>query len=149
MIQFIKPKRPVARVFLHCTASDANSLAYQGLNLVKTIDEWHKARNFDGIGYHYVIDKQGRVMNGRNLERVPAAQKGYNSGSIAICLHGLIESKFRVEQREALLDLCKQIKSAYNGSITFHGHCEVDKFKTCPVVDYKKWLGLNAFGRMV
>jgi N-acetylmuramoyl-L-alanine amidase len=146
---FNKPKRAVGRVFIHCTASDSAGPEYEQQGLVKTIDAWHRARNFNGIGYHYVIDKAGRVMAGRNLETIPAAQKGHNAGTIAICVHGLLEKNFTEEQRVALLDLCKQIKSAYNGSITFHGHREVEKYKTCPVFNYRKWLNLNQWGRMV
>jgi len=144
---FTKPKRPVSRVFIHCSASDALGPAYKGVELVKTIDSWHRARGFNDIGYHYVIDKAGTLMIGRGLERAPAAQEGHNSGTIAICVHGLDVSRFTVEALTSLLSLCKEINTAYNGSITFHGHREVAP-KTCPVFPYDKVLGLDKFGRM-
>lgn len=145
---FTKPKRPVSRVFIHCSASDETGPAYEGIGLVKTIDGWHRARKFNGIGYHYVIDKAGRILPGRGLEITPAAQEGNNAGTIAICVHGLDVAKFTAAEFESLLTLCKEINSAYNGSITFHGHREVNKFKTCPVFDYRKVLSLDQYGRM-
>lgn len=145
---FTKPKRPVNRVFIHCSASDATGPDYVGQGLVKTIDGWHRAREFNGIGYHFVIDKTGAVMAGRGLERTPAAQEGHNSGTIAICVHGLDVSRFTAAEFASLLSLCKEINTAYNGTITFHGHREVNKLKTCPVFDYRKVLGLDQYGRM-
>lgn len=149
MIRFVKPERNVSRVFIHCTASDGVGPAYEQDGLVKTIDAWHRARGFNGIGYHYVIDKAGNTLCGRNIELIPAAQKGNNSGTIAICVHGLAVKNFTGAQRQSLLGLCKQIKSAYNGSVTFHGHREVDKYKTCPVFAYREWLNLDKWGRML
>jgi hypothetical protein len=33
------------------------------------IDRWHKEKGWDGIGYHYVIRKDGTIEEGRSLER--------------------------------------------------------------------------------
>ena len=145
---FTKLKRPVSRVFIHCSASDAEGPAYTGTALVKTVDSWHRARGFNGIGYHFVIDKAGRIIQGRERELTPAAQEGNNKGTIAICIHGLDIAKFTAEELAALFTLCSEINTAYNGSITFHGHREVNKMKTCPVINYRKVLGLDQYGRM-
>lgn len=147
MYTFIKPKRKVSRVFVHCSAHDGTGPAYEGQGLFKTITAWHIARKFNGCGYHLLIDKKGLIIPARNLEIVPAAQEGNNTGTIAICLHGLDINKFTTEQRLALQNVCAQINKAYNGFITFHGHCEVSK-KSCPVIPYKIWLWLSSFGKM-
>lgn len=134
-MKFVKPKnRPVTRVFIHCSASDRPED-----DNVATITAWHKARKFSTIGYHFYINKNGICFNGRDIELIPAAQEGYNSGSIAICLGGLRD--FTPEQFATLKDLCQQINRTYAGFVTFHGHCEVSA-KTCPVFDYKTVLGL-------
>lgn len=142
---FQKPKRHVQRVFLHCSASDATGRAYEDGGLRKTIDEWHKARGWSEIGYHYVIDKIGVVLVGRSLEKTPAAQVGHNTATIAICCHGL--AQFPEIQLLRLKKLCQEINQAYGGQITFHGHREVAN-KACPVYDYKTLLGLDAHGYM-
>lgn len=137
---FRKPFRPITRVFIHCSASD--NPAHDN---VATMDQWHRQRGWAGVGYHYFIRKSGLLEIGRDIEKVPAAQEGNNSGTIAICLHGLAKDKFTDEQFSTLQSLCHQINEAYGGKVTFHGHCEVAA-KACPVFDYKAVLGLRAGG---
>lgn len=137
---FQKPKRPVDRVFLHCSASD-----HAAHDNIATIEKWHQERGFNGVGYHYFIRKDGRIETGRDLERIPAAQAGHNTGTIAICLHGLEKRNFTAEQRITLIRLCVAINKAYEGKVTFHGHREVAS-KECPVFDYVGWLELDPEG---
>lgn len=152
---FTKPARPVSRVFLHCSASD-NPLH----DCISAIRGWHVDGNgWRDVGYHYFIQSDGTIQQGRDLELIPAAQVGHNTGSIAICLHGLTESRFTGAQRNALFNLCQRIDHTYRTprasalaqyaweqTVTFHGHCEVSN-KTCPVFDYKEWLSLDDKGR--
>lgn len=142
MYRFQKPHRPVSRVFIHCSASDNPEH-----DNVATMDAWHRERGWSGIGYHLFIRKSGLVEDGRPLEKTPAAQSGHNRGTIAICLHGLEEQNFTEEQEVSLIDLCRQINEAYEGKVTFHGHCEVAA-KSCPVIDYRRILNLNSQGRL-
>lgn len=139
---FAKPRRPVARVFIHCSADDNPNN-----DNAATMHRWHLERGFAEIGYHYFIRKDGTIQVGRDIEKVPAAQEGHNTGSIAICLHGLTKEKFTAAQINALQSLCKKINVAYSKSITFHGHREVAA-KLCPVFDYKAALRLDKFGRL-
>lgn len=143
-ITFQKPNRQVNKVFVHCSASDNPDH-----DNVATMRKWHvEERGWSDVGYHYFIRKDGTLERGRNLEFTPAAQKGHNTGSIAICLHGLAKTAFTLEQFQTLTELCGLIKVAYDNDITFHGHCEVSS-KTCPVFDYKQVLNLDNLGYMV
>ena len=141
---FTKPKRHVERVFLHCSASEMNM---SGKAMVDEIRRWHKARGFTDIGYQFLIDKAGLVMTGRSLETRPAAQKGHNTDTIAIMVHGLELDLFPDVALQACKSLCAEINEAYEGRVSFHGHCEVSA-KACPVFDYAALLGLDRFGRM-
>ncbi len=134
-VGFQKPQRKISKVFIHCSDSDN-----QTHDNIQTMREWHIARGFDDVGYHYFIRKSGQIENGRPIENVPAAQEGHNTGSIAICVSG--SKEYTNQSMEALKMLCIAINKAYNGKITFHGHCEVSS-KTCPVFDYKRVLKLN------
>jgi N-acetyl-anhydromuramyl-L-alanine amidase AmpD len=143
-MKFEKPQRPVDRVFVHCSASD--NPAHDSVEVMR---DWHVNGNgWSDVGYHVFIRKDGTAEAGRPLETTPAAQAGHNTGTIAVCLHGLEESKFTKAQFETLIDLCKQILAAYDGGVTFHGHNEVAN-KACPVFDYKAVLGLDDKGEMV
>lgn len=142
-MKFQKPNRHVYTVFLHCSASDNPD--HDDVSVIK---QWHLDRGWSDVGYHYFIKKDGTLQIGRDLERTPAAQKGYNTGSIAICLHGLLEYNFTLEQFNTLRELCKEINSSYK-EITFHGHNEVNPNKTCPVFNVKDVLNLDNSGKML
>lgn len=139
---FTKPDRPVSKVYLHCSAASNPEFAD-----VSVIREWHLARGFKDVGYHYFLPFDGTIQIGRNVNLVPEAQRLKNTGTIAICLAGLRSSDFTFNQFDSLIRICKVIDSAYEGKITFHGHCEVST-KLCPVFDYKTVLNLDKIGRL-
>lgn len=136
---FVKPQRYVDKVYIHCSAASGSQFAD-----ISIIRAWHLARGFDDVGYHYFITYDGVIQKGRDLELTPAAQKGNNTGSIAICLAGLLPQDFTFPQLDALVELCYDINWEYE-SITFHGHNEVST-KTCPVFNYKETLHLDERG---
>ena len=131
---FDKPKREINRVFIHCSASD--NYKHDDISIIK---QWHLERGWRDVGYHYFITKLGKIQKGRDLELTPAAQKGYNTGTIAICVSGL--KIFSHNSLKSLKMLCQIINRQYD-QITFHGHCEVSE-KECPVFDYKRILNLS------
>lgn len=144
---FTRPERYIERVFVHCSASDKPE--HDDMEVIR---RWHTdpkpaGRGWTDVGYHFFIRKTGLLETGRSLERIPAAQRGNNTGTIAICLHGLKDELFTSAQFETLIGLCKEINEAYDTQVTFHGHCEVAN-KDCPVFDYRRVLGLDADGAM-
>ena len=138
---FTKPSRKVHRVFIHCSASD-----HIHHDNIKTMKTWHLGRGFSDIGYHFFIQKDGTLEYGRGIEKTPAAQKGHNLNTLAICMHGLKEENFTEAQFDTLKKLATQIEHNYE-NISFHGHCEVSK-KACPVFNYKKVLDLDIYGSL-
>lgn len=133
-------------MFIHCSASNR----YEHDD-VAVIEKWHRERWPElcatECGYHWFIPTSGELQASRSLERIPVAQQGHNSHTLTICLHGLFEDDFTDRQLGTLRQLCREIRDAYGGYLTFHGHCEVSN-KTCPVFDYQRVLGLDLFGRM-
>jgi peptidoglycan hydrolase-like protein with peptidoglycan-binding domain len=97
------------------------------------------------VGYHFFINKNGNIQQGCPIEQIPIAQKGHNTGSIAICLHGLKKSKFTTQQLESVKKLCGAITDSYDKKIRIRGHKEVST-KACPVFDYRATLGLGTDG---
>jgi hypothetical protein len=124
--------------FLHCSASD-NPLHDD----VTVIRSWHLLNGWKDVGYHFYIKKNGNIQVGRSVELTPAAQVGFNTGTLAICLGGL--NTFSEEQFITLRTLCKQINAAHR-QMRFRGHKEVDKTRLCPVYDYKTVLNLDENG---
>ena len=137
--KFKRPKREIDRIFLHCSATNVPSH-----DDVEVIRRWHKNQGWSDIGYHFFITSTGKLQVGRKLSNSPAAQRGHNVGTIAICLSGLDVEDFNERQFDTLIKLCEDINEQIP-NLTFHGHCEVSS-KLCPVFDYRKVLGLDEFG---
>ena len=74
----------------------------------KTIDQWHKERGWDGIGYHFVIRKDGTVEEGRSLSKQGAHAKGRNK-FVGIVLTGYDE--FTNLQIKSLKKLLRQLNT--------------------------------------
>ncbi|MEN6411627.1 MAG: N-acetylmuramoyl-L-alanine amidase [Veillonellales bacterium] len=55
------------------------------------IHGWHLANGWSGIGYHYVIRKDGTIERGRPREMIGAHAEGFNSRSIGINIVGDFE----------------------------------------------------------
>lgn len=141
-IHFIKPTRPVHSTWIHCSASD--QAAHDDVAVMR---RWHLERGWNDVGYHFFIRKSGDVQAGRNLEQIPAAQAGHNTGAIAVCLHGLEVQLFTEAQLNTLRALAQAINVAYDLEMRFRGHREVS-VKTCPVFNYQLALGLDEEGRL-
>ena len=141
---FAKPAREIDRVFLHCSATDQN--AHDDVAVMR---RWHvDDRGWNDVGYHFFIKKDGTVQPGRDLEKTPAAQRGHNAGTNAICQHGLALGRFTRGQYRSVIALCREIDDALDGMVSFHGHSEVSS-KACPVFPYRVVLGLDDHGEMI
>lgn len=130
--------RMVDRIVLHCSASDYEN------QTAKWIDKIHKARGWEGIGYHFFVRKNGLLERGRGLDEVGAHVYGHNRNSIGVCLAGL--KRFNHLQYESLTTLLLLLKRLYpNASLL--GHRDLDNKKTCPVFDLDRfseiWNGVS------
>lgn len=83
--EFRGATREISEVVVHWSATYIN----QNIG-AEEIDQWHKARDFSGIGYHYVIRRDGSLQRGRPLNEIGAHAKtgGHNNFSVGICLVG-------------------------------------------------------------
>lgn len=95
------------RIVIHCSATK-NGHEYS----LEQCDSDHRARGFDGIGYHILIEPDGQCHNGRPFNEVGAHVKGHNEGSIGICLVGT--DKFTRRQFDVLRYKLDSIFLTYN-----------------------------------
>lgn len=55
---------------------------------VSQIHQWHLNNDWAGIGYHFLVRKNGKIYEGRPIDTVGAHCTGYNNDSIGICFEG-------------------------------------------------------------
>lgn len=101
-----------------------------------TIHQWHTARNWSGIGYHYVITEDGTCQNGRPLYWQGSHAYGYNDKSVGICLIG--EGDYTNEQMDTLRTLTGYLDGMFVNALVV-GHNDLDEGKECPLFDVKAW----------
>lgn len=140
--------RNIDTTIIHCTATRPDW--WSGKTSQQKVDEvrrWHvEDRGWSDCGYHYLIDRDGTLVEGRPLERTGAHAKGHNTGSVGISLFGghggnvsdHFADNFTEDQDRALRALISKLKADH--PITkIIGHNEVAN-KACPTFVVRDWL---------
>ena len=131
--------RKITLIVIHCSAvrPDQMSSAAQ-------IDTWHRQRGFHlGIGYHYVIRRNGEIEAGRPEYLVGAHCKNHNAHSIGVCYEGGLDARgqpadTRTEaQKKTLVSLLRALKVDYPDALIV-GHHDLNPLKACPCFDAAK-----------
>lgn len=130
--------RKINEIIVHCTATA------EGKNFkAADIDRWHKAKGWNGIGYHHVVDLDGTVEPGRPESEVGAHCLKHNANSIGVVYVGGLASDGKTpkdtrtpQQKVALVKLLTELKRRYPNA-TIHGHRDFAA-KACPSFDATK-----------
>lgn len=100
--------RKVNTIVIHCSATREDE-DYSFDQLVKD----HKARGFNGCGYHRFIKIDGKVILGRPLNIIGAhAGKEHNPTSIGICYEGGVQAKGDVKNSKHHKDTRTPVQQA-------------------------------------
>lgn len=152
-----KSHRTIKEIIVHCTATP------EGQDVsIESIRRDHKAQGWGDIGYHYVINRKGEVLNGRDVEYAGVHCKGHNQYSIGVAYIGGLENKPGVayskqkpkdtrtlKQKSALLNLLTELRKLYpyakiighrdtSPDLNGNGIVEPCEFvKACPSFDAK------------
>ena len=142
--------RPLSEVVIHATetATDKDIGAIEINNIQSRLGH-------DGIGYHYVIRRDGRLQRGRPPDRVGdhTSANGHNNHSLGIVLVGGINvatgdtdalgnrssSSFTREQYTTLERFCQAFYSRYPGGNIF-GHNDLDADEIDPYFDVQEYV---------
>lgn len=135
--------RKINEIILHCSDSDKkyNFTA-------KHLNDWHKVRGFDCIGYHFVIDLDGKLENcnsfGRPISKIGAHCKNHNAHSIGICyvggqLNGEHCNTINLSQIDTLFKLLVRLLIDFDLNYKdIKLHYEYNHHKVCPCFK-RKW----------
>ena len=128
-------------IVVHCSATRAN----QNVSF-DDIKRWHTVeRAFLDIGYHWVIERDGSVKQGRALDEWGAHVKGHNHESIGICLVGGLDMYNQVEDnftplQKRMLKLLIAGHQALFPDVEVRGHNHFNVEKECPGFPVEPWL---------
>ena len=127
--------RTITLIVIHCSAVPPGQQSSAA-----DIDSWHRANGWKGIGYHFVVRRDGSVEAGRPIEQVGAHVVGHNRYSIGICYEGGYDATGEAadtrtpEQVEALRSLVEQMHERFPKALIV-GHHDLDPTKPCPCFD--------------
>jgi N-acetyl-anhydromuramyl-L-alanine amidase AmpD len=128
--------RTITLIIVHCSAvrPDQTSSAAQ-------IDTWHRKNNHWklGIGYHYVVRRDGEIESGRPEWMVGAHCLNHNAHSIGVCYEGGLDIRGQPAdtrtkaQKKALRWLLQQLRRSYPRAMIV-GHHDLNPQKSCPCI---------------
>ena len=129
--------RKITLIVVHCSTvrpSQSSSAAQ--------IDSWHrKERHWKlGIGYHYVVRRDGTIEPGRPEEQIGAHCLNHNRHSIGVCYEGGLDIRGQpadtrtAEQKQAMRQLLEELHGRYPRAIIV-GHHDLNPGKNCPCYD--------------
>tara|TARA_B100000035_G_scaffold244351_1_gene212890 strand:- start:15 stop:686 length:672 start_codon:yes stop_codon:yes gene_type:complete len=142
--------RQIKQIIVHCTATRPDWWEKKTINeQVKEVEKWHVVdRGWKAIGYHYLVGRNGEVVQGRPIEMIGSHARGHNKDSIGIALFGgfgsdaddLATEHFTPLQLAAAYDLIRKLQGQYNvKNERVIGHNRISS-KACPGFRVQKWL---------
>ena len=130
--------KEVKYLVIHCSATKLSKQM-----TAADIDNCHRAQGWDMIGYHWYIDRNGLITEGRKEQYEGAHVVGYNDSAIGICYEGGLDEHGdscdtrTLAQKKALRFLLKQLKQRYPAA-QICGHRDFPNVhKDCPCFDAK------------
>lgn len=150
----MRPKRSKTELIVwHCSATPpSRDIGAADINIM------HKARGWNGIGYHVVIKRDGVVQLGEDMSSWGAHAKDYNSISVAVALVGGVsesgksENNFTVAQWASAKSVFEFLTLLYPDARHYgHRDFSCDKngdgkllrwefVKDCPCYSVKQWI---------
>ena len=127
--------RLITLIVIHCSAVRPDQMSS-----VAQIDTWHHDRGYKfGVGYHYVIRRDGTIEAGRPEWMVGAHCVNHNKYSIGVCYEGGLDARGQpadtrtAEQKATLRQPLTDLHRRYpRASIV--GHHDLNPQKDCPCI---------------
>ena len=128
--------RSITLIVIHCSAVKPDQLSS-----VAQIDSWHRERGYKfGVGYHYVVRRDGSIETGRPEWMVGAHCLNHNKYSIGVCYEGGLDARGQpadtrtAEQKSALRNLLEDLHKRHPRAVIV-GHRDLSHDRDCPCFD--------------
>lgn len=130
--------RKINWIVVHCTAGP------QAQTTKSILEYWKNKLKWRSVGYHYIIDADGKTEQLSPLENPTNGVAGYNANSIHVCYKGGWNGTDTrtPEQKKALILILKELKSKFpDAKIRGHRDFSPDKNKDGKI-DSRDWIKL-------
>ena len=128
--------RLITLIVIHCSAVKPDQMSS-----VAQIDTWHHDRGYKfGVGYHYVIRRDGSIEAGRPEWMVGAHCVNHNKYSIGVCYEGGLDARGQpadtrtAAQKATLRQLLTDLHRRYPRAVIV-GHHDLNPQKDCPCIE--------------
>lgn len=132
--------RDIKYIVVHCTATP------QDAKIESIKKYWRDVKGWKQVGYHYIIEANGKINKLAEESEITNGVAGYNSASVHVCYIGGVDSKGNPidnrtdSQKNAMKDILAELKMRYPDA-EIKGHRDFPNIKkACPSFDVKKWL---------
>lgn len=131
-----RPMNGVTRLTVHHEGSQSVNFTAESTTrdrLVSILSTHTGSRGWGDIGYHYIIDRAGRIWEGRPADRQGAHVSGGNEHNLGVMVLGNFEQQSPTQdQLDSLLAAMRYFKSAYRlDAQQIFTHRELDQ-TACP-----------------
>ena len=138
--------RTINKIIIHCAATpEGRAVTTEQIRQMHTAPVAKGGRGWKDIGYHYIIELDGSIHQGRPEQVIGAHCQGQNQNSSGICYVGGVAKDGKtpkdtrtVAQYDAMTQLLRDLKKKYPKA-TIHGHYQFAN-KACPSFDVPKYL---------
>lgn len=127
-----RTNNPTKIIVHHTGGTDKYPLADTSHHTAEIMESWHLSKGWDGLGYHFVIHKDGEVWRGRPEHIGGAHTVGHNSTSLGICLSGNFDATLPTKEQEASLKKLLLELTA--------------KYKITEIVPHRKYANKTCYG---
>lgn len=137
--------RRINKIIVHCSATP------EGKDYtIDDIYDWHVNGNgWLDVGYHFIVYRDGEIVQGRKMSAVGSHVKGHNHDSIGVCYIGGMDAgnKFAKdtrtrEQKASLEKFLRYLSYHFNAPIVGHNDYAA---KACPSFNAKtEYAGINS-----
>lgn len=132
--------RAIKYIVIHCTATPVTAT-------IEAIQKyWKEKLKWNNPGYHFIIKRNGEIIQLQKEEQIANGVKGFNENSIHISYIGGVDKEGKPldnrtrAQENAMFSKIVDLTEKYPGAIV-KGHRDFPFVKkACPSFDVKTWL---------
>lgn len=139
--ELVKSTRDIHTIVVHCLQTPV-----QRADSAEDVHKWHKDKGWSGIGYHYVIQADGTLQIGRDIDKQGAHVYKHNKGTIGVAMAGgmdwdgnIVENSFTKDTLMVLDDMLRKLMCMYPDAKVV-GHRELDPNRACPCMDIPEFI---------